>query len=191
MVDSFIQGFTSNIKYNLFLLTYVIFNTIYRYGKDGEMAQKVIDGDNVTCQHLHLILKWLKIRTIHFSLISSSKSWSRVFWPKWLTFFSSKMLKWLKIRIIFASNSISLRILSHFNIFELKKVSHFGQKTRDQYFEAKIREKWIVRILSHFKIECIWLHVRHVSFDDFLSHLTLPPVHLVKNIWSGMFQNQK
>ena len=75
------------------------------YRVDGEMAQKVIEGDNGTCQHMHLILRWLKIR------------------------------------IIFASNSCSLRILSHLNIFELKKVSHFGQKTRDQYFEKEIREK--------------------------------------------------
>ena len=32
-----------------------------------EMAQKVIEGDNETCQHMHLILRWLKIRTIQFS----------------------------------------------------------------------------------------------------------------------------
>ena len=72
---------------------------------DGEMAQKVIDEDNVTCQHMHLILRWLKIRReIEFE-------------------------------------AIMIRILSHFKIFELKKVSHFDQKTRDQYFVAKIREK--------------------------------------------------
>ena len=23
------------------------------------MAQKVIDGDDVTCQHMHLILRWI------------------------------------------------------------------------------------------------------------------------------------
>ena len=32
------------------------------------MAQKVILRDNGTCQHMHLILKWLKIRIIHLSL---------------------------------------------------------------------------------------------------------------------------
>ena len=31
------------------------------------MAQKVIEGDNVTCHHMHLILRWVKIRTIPFS----------------------------------------------------------------------------------------------------------------------------
>ena len=41
----------------------------------------------------------------------------------------------------FASNSISLRILSHLGFFELKKVSHFGKKTRDLYFEEKIKKK--------------------------------------------------
>ena len=124
------------------------------FRKKSRWLKKSSNETCLTWSHMHLILKWLKIRTIHFSLIFSSKYWSRVFWPKWLTFFSSKMLKWLKIRIIFASNSISLRILSHFNIFELKKVSHFGQKTCDLDFEEGKREKWIVRILSHFKIKC-------------------------------------
>ena len=58
------------------------------------MAQKVIQWDNGTCQHMHLKLRWLKIRTIYFSLISCSKYWSRVFWPKWLTCYSSKKLRW-------------------------------------------------------------------------------------------------
>ena len=37
------------------------------YRRDGVMAQKVIEGDNDTCQHMYLILRWLKIRTIQFS----------------------------------------------------------------------------------------------------------------------------
>ena len=39
----------------------------YYYIRDGEMAQNLIEGDNDTCHHMHLILIWLKIRTIHFS----------------------------------------------------------------------------------------------------------------------------
>ena len=35
---------------------------------------------------------------------------------------------------------------------------------------------WAILKLSHLDFSCIWLHVRHVSFDDFLSHLTIPPV---------------
>ena len=76
----------------------------------------------------------------------------------------------------FASNSISLRILSHLIFFELKKVSHFGKKTRDPSFEEKIKEKWMVRILSHLDFKCKCCHVSMNSFDDFLSHLTIPPV---------------
>ena len=37
------------------------------YGRDGEMAQKVIEGDHDTWQFMHLISRWLKIQTIHFS----------------------------------------------------------------------------------------------------------------------------
>ena len=77
----------------------------------------------------------------------------------------------------FASNSISLRILSHLIFFELKNVSHFGKKTRDPYFEEKIKEKLMVRILSHLDFKCISGHVSLNSFDDFLSHLTIPPVY--------------
>ena len=43
------------------------------YRRDGVMAQKVIEGDNDTCQHMHLILRWLKIRTIYFDFIYSAK----------------------------------------------------------------------------------------------------------------------
>ena len=53
---------------------------------------------NDTWQTLHLKSRWLRIRTIHFSFIFSSKYGSRVFLPKWLTFFSSKKPRWLKIR---------------------------------------------------------------------------------------------
>ena len=113
--------------------------------EDGEMAKKVIDRDNVTCQHMHSILIWLKIRTIHFSLIFISK-YSRVFL---LTFFISKILSWLKIRIVFASNPISFRIFSYLNIFEIK-----------------IKEKWMVRILSYLKIKCEASDVRDIYFRD-------------------------
>ena len=46
--------------------------------------------------------------------------------PELAHFFSWKTLRWLKIRIIVASNSISLRILSHLRIFELKKWANSG-----------------------------------------------------------------
>ena len=55
-------------------------------------------------------------------------------------FFSLNML--LQIQNISASNSISLQILSHLNTFKLKKVSHFGKKTCDQYVEEKKRIEW-------------------------------------------------
>ena len=84
----------------------------YIYGRDGEMVQKVIEWDNQTCQHMHLILR---------------------------------------IRIIIASNSISLRILSYLNIFELNKSEALRQKSTWSLFRG---EKWMVRILSHLKIRC-------------------------------------
>ena len=65
---------------------------------------------NDTWLDMHLKSRWLKIRTINFSFIFSSKYGSRVFLPKWLTFLSSKKLRWLKIRIIL----LRIQFLSEF-----------------------------------------------------------------------------
>ena len=124
-----------------------------------EMAQKVIEGDVVTWRHMHEILRWPKIRTIQFLFNFSSKYQSRVKILRWPTFFSPKTLRWPKIRTIFASKSISLRILGHLRIFGLKKVGHLRILTRDWYFEPKLKRNWMVRILGHLRISCICLHV--------------------------------
>ena len=38
------------------------------YGGYLEMAQKAIEGANVTCWNMHVILRWLKIGFIEFLL---------------------------------------------------------------------------------------------------------------------------
>ena len=78
--------------------------------------------------------------------------------------------------VIFASNSISLRILSYLRIFELKKVSLSRILTRDRFSSRNLTRNWTVRILSLSKISCIFHHVRKSSFDDFLSLYKIPPV---------------
>ena len=45
----------------------MVSKNIFHILMDGEMAQKVIEGDNDTCHHMHLILSRLKIRAIYFS----------------------------------------------------------------------------------------------------------------------------
>ena len=87
------------------------------YERYGEMAQKVTKGDNDTCRHMHLILRWPTIRTIHSSFIFTSKYWSRVFCRN-----GSLFLKYMPTRVI-------------------------------------------------------------VSFDDFLSHLTIPPIFLFQSFY--------
>ena len=89
---------------------------------------------------MHEILYKLKIRTVQFLVKFLLENRSRVkildkahFFLDKLTFFSSKILYKLKIRIIFASNSISLRILGLLKIFELKKVSLLRILTRDRF----------------------------------------------------------
>ena len=82
------------------------------------------EGCHVPCWHMHVIIR---------------KNFSK------LTLFTSKIQRWLKIWIIFASYSISFRI------FELT-MSHLGTMTRDRYFEQKLNRNWLVRILSHLKI---------------------------------------
>ena len=72
--------------------------TLYFTGGMVRWLKKSSKDVNNTWQHMHLKSRWLKIRTIHYSFIFTSKYRSRVFLPKWLTFFSSKKPKWLKIR---------------------------------------------------------------------------------------------
>ena len=36
----------------------------WQYGTYPEIAQKVIEGAKVTCRNMHVILRWLKIRTV-------------------------------------------------------------------------------------------------------------------------------
>ena len=62
------------------------------------MAQKVIEGDVDTWRHMHEILRWPKIRTIHFLYNFSSKYPSRVKILRWPTFFTPNTLRWPKIR---------------------------------------------------------------------------------------------
>ena len=123
------------------------------YGGYLEMAQKDIEGCNVTWWHIHVILRWLKVRTIQFLFNFCSKYWSRVKILRRLTFFSSKIRRDIEIE------AKMIRILSHLRIFELKKVSHLRILTRDQYFEQELKRNWMIRTLSHLKITCICHHV--------------------------------
>ena len=86
-----------------------------------DKLKKSSKEDFLTWWNMHEILDKLKIRTVQFLVKFLLENQSRVKILDKLTFFSSKILYKLKIRIIFASNSISLRILSHLNFFELKK----------------------------------------------------------------------
>ena len=56
----------NRVEFNLILSVKI---TLVIYEREGEMAQKIIEGDNDTCRHKHLILRELKIRTIYSSLI--------------------------------------------------------------------------------------------------------------------------
>jgi len=91
----------------------------------------------VTCQNMHVILRWLKIRSIEFFLNFGLKYWLRAKIPSWLTFLSSKILRWLIIRRKIKLEAKMIRILSHLRIFDLKKVGQLGILKRDQYFEPK------------------------------------------------------
>ena len=142
------------------------------------MAQKVFEGGVDTWSHLHVTLRWLKIRTLQFFIYFSSKYPSRVKTLSWLTFFSSKTLRWLKIRTVIALNPFSLRILSHLRVFELKKVSQLKVLTRDGYFELKLKKNWTVRILSHLKVTCKCLHVSTPPSKTFWAISRTPAYHI-------------
>ena len=95
--------------------------------------------------------------------------------PELAHFFSSKILRWLKIRIIFASNPISLRILSHLRIFELKKWANSGfwhmiNISSRNFRETQLIEFWAIS--GSHACSNMW----QISFDDFLSYLRVRPV---------------
>ena len=146
------------------------------YGGYLEMAQKVIERDNDTCQHMHVTLRWLKIRTVQFLFNFSSKYPSRVKTLRWLTFFSSKTPRWLKIRREIGFEPKIIRILSHLRVFELKKCEPSQGFDTWWIFRAEIKEKLNS---SNFEPSQSYMHMPSrvkTSFDDFLSHLKVPPV---------------
>ena len=146
------------------------------------MAQKVIEGGLYTWRHMHVTLRWLKIRTVQFLFNFSSKYPSRVKTLRWLTFFSSKTPRWLKIRREIGFEPKMIRILSHLRVFELKKVSHLKVLTRDGYFELKLKKNWTVRILSHLKVTCKCLHVSTPPSKTFWAISRTPAYYNVKFI---------
>ena len=79
---------------------FIILRWTFSYGRYPEIAQKDIEGGNVRCRNMDVILRWLKIRDVKFLFNFCSKYWSRVQSPSKHTFFSSKILRWLKIRSI-------------------------------------------------------------------------------------------
>ena len=80
------------------------------------MAQNVIDEDNETCQHMHFILRLLEIRTFLYFHLEILK---HAFLAEVAHFFSSKILRWLKIRREF------IRFLNYENHKDSWKIDRF------------------------------------------------------------------
>ena len=118
--------------------------------------------------HTGGMVRWLKKSSKDVNN-TCSKYIPRVFLPKWLTFFSSKKPRWLKIRIILPR----IQFLSE----------PHRQKDTWSIFWRENKGKWMVRILSHLGFKCLCCHVLLTSFDDFLSHLTIPP-YCCRKGWS-------
>ena len=131
------------------------------YGRYFEIAQKVTEGHLSRDEICMLFWDGSKFEPFSFSLVSA-RNRSRVIILRWLTFFGSKILRWFKIRIIIASNSISLRISSHLRFL-----------TRDRFFQAETNENLMVRILGHLKITCKFHHVTNLL--RWLFELKVPP----------------
>ena len=107
---------------------------------------KIIEEDNDTCQHLHRILRWLKIQTIHFSL----QNIDHVFVCRNGSLFSSKIPRSLKIQRDIDQNQMHMLarvivsfddFLTHLTISYLKT-----NRTRDglfcQWIELEGTKTW-------------------------------------------------
>ena len=93
--------------------------------------------------------------------------------------------------------SILIRVIDRYYIHYLfSKFTFWAEKNRDGSKSEPSQQKdtwsrfWAILKLSHLDFSCIWLHVRHVSVDDFLSHLTIPLVVVSKaRIWCFVTEN--
>ena len=104
-----VQNLGSDIQFTPMFLTQCWWHFCVHGGPwDGPKSHRRRRG------HVHVTLRWLKIRTVQFLFNFSSKCPSRV--KTLSSLFLAWKLKWLRLWTIFASNSICLRILSHLKV---------------------------------------------------------------------------
>ena len=87
--------------------------------------------------------------------------------------FSDKKPRWLKIWSIQLLDFDFFSYLEPFRFF-------FGWKNEPSQWKDTWSICWVIFKLSHLDFSCISLHVRHVSFDDSLSHLKIPSVPSIR-----------
>ena len=112
------------------------------------------------------------------------KYWSRVKNPELAHFFKLEKLEMAQnsnhfcLELIFSSK-FEVRILNHLRILKLKKVTHLRKKSRDRYFEQKLKRNLTFRIhISTYDID---------SFDGFLSYVRVLHVfyYIGRNGYNG------
>ena len=66
--------------------------------------------------------------------------------------------------------------MGHFKIFSYRKMGHFEKNDTWLVLKREMNRKWNCSNLGHFKIKCIWPHVKNTSFTCFLGHFMIPRV---------------
>jgi len=68
-----------------------------------------------------------------------------------------------------------------------RKNGAFQRKNTWLIWKREINRKWKSSILGHFKIKCIWPHVKNTSFTLFLGHFLVPRVYFNRILWFTIF----
>ena len=130
---------------------------------------------------MHVILRWLKIRSIEFLLNFGSKYWSRGKIPSWLTLFSSKILRCLKIHFC-----LKFYFSSNFEPSQGFRAKKKWANSSRNLTETELIEFWAIS--GSHACSNLW----QISFDDFLSYLRVRPVCSISSLFRiglGQFQS--
>ena len=126
---------------------------------------------------MHFILKCPKFEQFHFRFISRFKT-SHVLFFRNAPFFYTKKF-WNAPFFPFSKWD---RKNGAFQNFLLQKNGAFRKKSTWLSLKREMNRKWNCSNLGHFKIKCIWPHVKNTSFTCFLGHFMIPRVDVKNNL---------
>ena len=121
-----------------------------------------------TWDHMHFILKCLEIEHFHFRLIFHFQTSHVLFlWNAPIFMFEFSEMPHFSFLIL---------KMGKWGISKNSNIKNRGISKKNTWLVWKMSRKWKSSILGHFKIKCMWPHVKNTSFTCFLGHFMIPRV---------------